>query len=319
MYIAGGSDIQRDMKGNTQRTPATRTAGYSTVSADEPAGEEDEVDERKGMRCRVSGDPIFATIIVIVFVWMAIDTYVILHEDSDFWKYLTNWVWMIGGGIRGWVLISRIIQSNAITGQAGKGYTVEKMDRDVLAPLWTALGVAQIAVMGTFFVIILIDSAVVEYHLNKADSARCDQVIGWNHLRHVTPVLFHFTLTLCDGAWFTNNVQGKERGCAGCTGYSATWQALVLGIGLPVVGSVVYMLSADEQDVYKWRHDSTGIWAGVAFGVSCLFGGFVYLCLVPAIMHSDRPMDFVPQIEAKATPTMPSQTNDRKEVTRGVP
>lgn len=239
-------------------------------------------------------DPRGIVIFLVILTWMMIDGYVIFQEEDDFYEYLTNWVWMIGGVVRLVMLVSRAFGWCSQTGVKEEAGWVNTwwVQRNYMAASWVALGVAQVAVMTTFFVVLLVDSAVVEYHLNKPDPARCDQVIGWNHIRHVSPVLFHFALTLCDGVWYTEEIRGEPG-----KDYSTTPEALILGVGVPLVGSVVYMLAADEQEVYHWRHSMTGVYAGITFGLSCVFGGFIYLAFVPSVMRA-----VVPNPPAKAIP-----------------
>jgi hypothetical protein len=198
---------------------------------------------------------------IIMAIWLGLDGVVVgvsVVHDSSFFRYLTNQVWTLG-------VVSKLVLCVDMLKLGTREIRLTGLTWFTVT-LFLLFGIMQGAVFVTFFVLVTLDDKIL-------DEARTDQrhtlaeIVVWNNLRHVTPVLMHLAMTrslrgyIASVTWCGYPTWWGESNDAGKYTLALTATSLILGL--------IHTAIFDDAQLYRYADPKVGARCQLVFGLTC--------------------------------------------------
>ena len=211
----------------------------------------------------------------LLLAWIisdAIVAFVLGETDDHWWKFLTNQVWVFG-------ILSKLCLCYVIIARGADSLSITFQDK-LAVVLFLLLGALQLGVIIAFFVLLALDSTILDTMLTNQTLTLAEIILG-NHARHVLPVMLHFVLCISLRFYISVTVntivrydcetETKDESILG-----RAWFAVLLLVGPSAVG-ITHTLLFDDQQLYKFGSKEIGSTCQLAFGLTAIIGSIYYL------------------------------------------
>lgn len=138
--------------------------------------------------------------------WFVLDTIILVVAlQSDDLKaegvYFTTQVWIFGIFSKfAFILVYRLENQRVHSSTT----TIEWISTNKAFICFRLYGTLQTAVLFTFFALLAMDSTILTYAMEEHNVS---VIISWNHLRHVTPVIFYMMISPFLSAYLSSRMQ----------------------------------------------------------------------------------------------------------------
>lgn len=185
------------------------------------------------------------------------------HSLGENSKFLTNQVWMFG-------VVAKLCFLYAVTHSADKVATDEGGNHHrgtVYSLFFLIYGVMLNAVLMTFFLLIYSTKTLLDAALD-ANKFTLSQILLWNHVRHVTPVVLHIIVVLIMRCHLRLSLANM----------SARGVGIILA-GVSVVMGLLHSMVFDDRTLYKYGSTAVGQRCQLIFAVTSVAtaAGFVFV------------------------------------------
>lgn len=229
----------------------------------------------------------------LLVVWLLSDILVLVFGwDDDAWQFLTNQVWMFG-------VIAKLYTLYVLVRRESGILSLTTSDT-VACTLFLLLGALQLGVVIAFFVLLALDSSILDTMLQNQEHTLAEIILG-NHARHVLPVFIHFLIALSIRFYLsavvnsvTQCTDDDSRGVLG-----RAWFALLLLLAPSAIG-ITHSMIFNDQQLYKFGSTEIGSTCQLAFGLTAVLGSIYYLYVL--ILPPNLLTDYIPDLENKPQP-----------------
>lgn len=217
----------------------------------------------------------------LLLLWIvsdAIVAFVLQESDDGWWKFLTNQVWVFG-------VVSKLCLLYVVIARGADSLDITFQDK-LAVVLFLLLGALQLGVIIAFFVLLALDSTLLDTMLKDQTLTLAEIILG-NHARHVMPVILHFVLCISLRFYISVTVNAVVRhDCETETKDESilgrAWLAVLLLVGPSAIG-IAHTLLFNDQQLYKFGSKEIGSTCQLAFGLTAIVGSvyYLYVLIIP--------------------------------------
>jgi hypothetical protein len=212
-------------------------------------------------------------IITILLVWVFLDVCVVIidRDDNNMYRYLTNQVWCLA------VLAKLVLIAEMYKWNGEDTYEGVSQSGWISSLLFLVVGCAQFGVLGAFFLLVWLDSTMLDTMLAGQEHTIAE-IIAWNHLRHVTVCFLHLAITWSLRHYLSSN---SEANYDICCGWKLTYGVFSgCTVSIPLAIGLLHSAFFDDKKLYQFGSVQVGSKCQLAY-LLFAFLSSVYFLFVP--------------------------------------